>query len=177
MSLTIASNPTRFNFVSRQIIYVQGMENPLPYVNGVLAPSTATDPTYQTGTLLAKYDAHAPTPALVGTYVNYDPASANLDQKVCVGVLAVPNKIGLSGVDLTSPNTEALTVNRLQIALFQNGGNVITGWLLNEVVLTDTTINAPAVIVGFNATYNAAIVSNNFYNGVANNIITVSSIK
>lgn len=178
MTITVASNPTVFTVKQRQIIYTQGGLLPAnPYTNGSLAPSTAIDPTYKTGTLLAKYGANAPTPDLVGTYVNYDPASLNDDQKVCVGLIAQGEFInGISGVVLTTPTTTAATINAVQIALFQNDANVITGWLINSAVLTDTTVNSGAVITGFNATFKTAIVATAMYDGVANNIITVTGL-
>lgn len=145
MALEIYGGKTVFNSAQTIVIFQgYGDDTSYPIKLGVLAPNTEGE-LYKTGDLLAKYGANAPSPALVGTYVNYDPASTNDDQKVCVGTISGQMIEGVTGVDTTSIETTTQTLNQVNVLLWS------VGVKFYENAITQN--NASGLVTGFNATF------------------------
>lgn len=165
MSVTILGAAPAFKAKQTVLLYVgSGSETSYPIKLGALAPNTKSE-LYKTAGLLAQYDANAPTPALKGMYVNYDPASANLDQKKCVGAISGQFVDGVTGVDNTSIDTATLTYNEVNVVLF----GVDVKFYENALVLNNTA----AQITGFNATFNTQELDTCQANGSATRVLKV----
>ena len=165
-NITIDSSSKVFTNVQTLVLYQDGFGYPYPFDEGILAESTDVDNlTYSAGRLMAQYsEANAPDPALVGAFVNYDPASANVDQQTCVGIIPT-GYYDLTGIDLTTTATSASTINRVNICR-----------LLAGVSLYEATIiaqNTEDVVTGFNTDLAPALVTQVWMNGVQSNIIAI----
>lgn len=151
--MTIEVNGATPVFTSNQTcVMYEGVNAPrYPLLNGVLAPST-DDSLYYSGRLLSIYtEANAPSPALVGTFVNYDPASTNPDQAIPTHVIAGEFVPGLPGLDTTSQTTATNTLNIVSVAPLLTG----TTMYLNS--LTDN--NPAPVMTGFEAYFVIATIT------------------
>lgn len=138
-------------------------------VLGQLVASTATVPLYYTGTLLAVYGANAPSPDLVGWYVNYDPASSNADQAVCVGAVAGEFVSGVTGATLTNPTTVGQTYNAVNVIKFTIG----TTYYRNVLVANNTT----AAMTGFDNTFNVVELADIYYNNIPTTVESIQGVK
>lgn len=165
MSFTINNSIPVFTYKQILVEYTNGSGYPYPRNSGILAPSTdSTRPLYSSGRLLAKYGNDAPTLALVGAWVNYDPASSVVSQKTCVGIIPAGYN-DLTGVDLTNITTETETINNISVVM-----------LLSGVTLYEATIiaqNSAAVVTGFNTDFSPKVVTTTYYDGVESNIIAI----
>lgn len=126
-----------------------------------LAASTdVTKPFYSAGRLLAKYDANAPTPDLVGYYVNYDPASSNPDQAVCVAAIA-DGFLNVAGYDAsTQPIPPLVSVVTLLIPTTYYRSTLVSA-------------NTPAVVIGFYASFTVGVVGQVYYADTLTNVETI----
>jgi hypothetical protein len=112
-------NVSKPAYVSKQtlVVYQQSNAPKYPELEVILAPSTDVNkPTYASGRILAKYGSDAPSAGLVGTYVNWDPASAINSQKVPVAIISSEWAQGLTGVDLTTQITATNTINNVNVS-------------------------------------------------------------
>lgn len=103
-----------------------------------LAPLTGVflNPSYACGQLLAQYNLNAPSPSLVGQFVNYSAASANADQSVAVAII---------------------TEQWVQPTAGGNGGFYRIAFLQAPLVISGTQLsfsNEPADIAAFITAYN-----------------------
>lgn len=165
--MTITVNGANKVFETKQtlVVYQNGQVMATPFDNGVLAPNTK-GVKYQSGMLLAQYTvANAPVPALAGMFVNYDSTSANLDQKVCVGILPT-GYYDVSGIDLTTQETATATVNRVNVARLFAGLN-----LYNETIVAQ---NDPADVTAFNTDFEPKFVTNVYLNGAQSAIVQIT---
>ena len=141
-SILINSASHAFRSIQTPVVYEQANGPKYPELEVILAPSTDVAlPTYSSGRILAKYGSDAPLPALVGTYVNYDPASAVDSQKIPVAVLSSEFAQGLTGVDTTSTATATATLNQVNVAPLAAGIILYLNSLVNA--------NEGAVITAF----------------------------
>jgi hypothetical protein len=166
--MTININGSTPVFTSDQTcVVVRGPNVPqIPQVDGALAPSTDGS-LYYSGRLLSKYGADAPA-GLSGTYVNYDPASLNDDQKVPTHVISGEFVSGVSGVDITSGATAAATLNIVPITPLLNG------LTLYENSLTEN--NPSAVMTGFEAYFNISTVTTTKLQGADCDVISIQGV-
>ncbi len=100
--MTIAVESQVVTFQTNFILAIYNTVNNYTGDSVLLAPLTGVypNPTYLPGQLLAQYNANAPTPDLVGKFVNFSAASANADQNKAVAIL-IPsqcNSVGNDGV-------------------------------------------------------------------------------
>lgn len=97
-----------YNSQFDQVVY----NTPAQYTatSGQLAPLVGVflNPTYICGQILAQYNLHAPSPDLVGQFVNYSAASSNADQAVPVAIL-IQQWVNTPGGDLGFWNLSFLT--------------------------------------------------------------------
>ena len=100
--ITLNNARPAFSSIQIPVVYQQANAPQYPEFNGFLAPCTSTTAgftTYASGRLLAQYTAaNAPSSALIGAYVNYDPASSNADQAIPVAVISDQFAQGLTGI-------------------------------------------------------------------------------
>lgn len=158
-------------FTSKQIVLVYNSSNLQQnefLQTAILAKSTNGLP-YTTGTLLAKYGANAPA-GKAGMYVNYDPASANADQKVCVGAIATEFMLPIYGCDVVPDGSDYIwqdaafnTVAALPFAI----GN---GMFYENAI---TLANATAVVTGFKAAYKLQTMATVEANGSLTNVLSI----
>lgn len=163
------------------VMYLGQGDNPASYprIREILAPIVDSEnPTrtlYHAGNLLARYGTNAPSPELVGTYVNFDPASSNADQKICIGVLVEPMANNMVGIDTTNAETATQTINRVEIVLFGNETTGIRNIKMYEKALTDN--NSAAVITGFKAQFSIVTITTTYYKMDLTNVISLQGRK
>lgn len=168
--MTTFTNNNRKAWDLKQIVLIYNANN--LQQNEFLATATLAKRTdglaYTTGTLLALYGANAPV-GKAGMYVNYDPASANLDQKVCVGAFLSPilptdgSDVVASGSDYVWADAIPNTASMLPFAI----GN---GMFYENAL---TLANAPAVITGFKAAFKLQTMANVEANGSQTNVLSI----
>ncbi len=170
MAITVNGGKSVFNS-TQTILLFQGLGDTTSYPIklGTLAPNTVIGSLYTTGDLLALYGDNAPTPALVGTYVNYDPASSNDDQKVLVGAISGQFVNGVTGVDTTSVDTATNTYNAVNVLLFS------VGVKFYENALTQN--NTTSQINGFNATFDTLLLDTCEANGAQTRVLKIIGVK
>lgn len=138
-----ASTPA---YISKQtlVVYQQANAPRYPELEVILAPSTdLTMPTYASGRLLAKYGSDAPSAGLVGTYVNWDSASAINSQKIPVAIISSEWAQGLTGIDLTTQSNATKTINNVNVV------PLLIGTTLYKNAVIDG--NEPTVVTAFNS--------------------------
>lgn len=108
--MTIAVESQVVTFQTNFILAIYNTVGNYTGASARLAPLTGVypNPTYLPGQLLAQYGANAPSPDLVGTYVNFSAASANADQNKVVAIL-IPSQCNSVGNDGVSWNIAFLT--------------------------------------------------------------------
>lgn len=167
-SITINSATPVSDNIQWNVMYEQFNAPKYPSQNAIL--NLATDNTlYTSGRLLSVYTtANAPTPAQVGTYVNYDPASLNLDQKVPVAIISEEWVNNYSGVDFTNTATTTATFRQIQV----------TPLLIGSTMYKNTLVanNPAAVITGFNAYFTLDTISTVQLNGASCPLITIQGV-
>jgi hypothetical protein len=165
MSFTINNSVPVFKYKQILVEYTDGSGYPYPRTSGILAPSTdVAKPLYSSGRLLAQYGDDAPNAALIGAWVNYDPASSVVSQQTCAGIIPAGYN-DLTGIDITNVTTETQTINNINIVK-----------LLSGVTLYEATIiaqNSTAVVTGFNTDLSPKVVTETYYDGVQSNIIAI----
>lgn len=161
-------------FTSKQIVLLLnnlGLQNNTFLKTAVLCKSTNGLP-YTTGTLLALYGANAPA-GKAGMYVNYDPASSNADQKVCVGAIATPFLQPIYGCDVVADGSDYFwdgqPFNTVSMLPFLIGNSEAMMFYENAITLA----NAPAVVTGFRAAFVLQTMATVEANGSMTNVLCV----
>lgn len=141
-----------------------------PQIQGTLVKST-DDTLYYSGRILSIYtEANAPDPSLVGTYVNYDPESENLDQQVPSHIIVDEWVNGVHGLDITSQTTRTNTFNQVNVSPLSFIGTTL-------YYNTIQTNNSSDVLDGFNAFYIIGTVNSPLLNGVSCPLITIQGVQ
>lgn len=166
MAVTIYGGKEVFNSKQTIVIYQgYGDDASYPIKLGQLAPNT-NDELYTTGTLLSQYTvANAPSPALVGMYVNFDSTSSNPDQLIVVGVITGQMIQGVTGVDTTSIATATATNNEVNIMLWSVGVKFYENAISQN--------NAPADVTDFYAQFDTLALDSCTANGGSTNVLKV----
>jgi hypothetical protein len=149
------------------VIYEQFNAPQYPNQYGLLnAPLDGT--AYTSGRLLAQYTAaNAPSPDLVGTYINYDPAGTTAQQTLSA-IIAEQWVNDYEGIDFTTPETIARTFRNIQVAPLLIGTTLYFNTLEAN--------NSVAVITGFDAFFIVNQISNIQLNGVTCPLITIQGV-
>lgn len=153
MALNINNATQQFTSKQTLVVYQQYDAPVYPAVGGLLAPSTdVTLPLYSAGRLLALYGADAPDADLIGTYVNFDPASLVVSQQTCVAVLSAPFVHDLAGLDVTTTESMSATINRVEITPLLIGTSLYMS-AINEG-------NTATIVTAFEAAFTLANLGN-----------------
>lgn len=155
----------------KQIVLIYNASN--LQQNEFLATATLAKRTdglaYTTGTLLALYGANAPA-GKAGMYVNYDPASANLDQKVCVGAISQQFLLPTYGSDVVASGSDYVLADAIPNTVSMLPFAIGNGMFYENAL---TLANAPAVITGFKAAFKLQTMANVEANGSQTNVLSI----
>ena len=166
MSITINNAQFAFKRVQRLVVYQQANAPQYPAPTFILAPSTDTAlPTYTAGRLLATYGNDAPNANLIGTLVNWDPASSVASQTIATHVLSDAFVENLPGIDLTNTATATATINRVACTPLFIGLCLQYGYLVES--------NSTAVMTAFNTDFTVRKIADITNTKVVDKIISI----
>ena len=158
-----------YTSIQTPVVYQQSNAPKYPELEVILAPSTdVLKPTYASGRLMAKYGSDAPSASLVGTYVNYDPASAVASQAIPVAIICDQFAQVLTGVDTTSTTTATNTINNVNVAPLLIGTTLYQNAIING--------NSGAVVTGFNAYFIITDLQTVMIGQTATQLITIQGV-
>lgn len=165
-----------FNVSQITLLYQSGSTVPDVLIGKASLAASTNGLPYKTGTLLAKYGANAPA-GLAGMYVNYDPASANLDQKVCVGAISQTMMTNIYGSDATTVGSDTvltdLALNTVDFLPFLVGNNASAMFYENAIVYGST----PAAVTGFRNAFKLSTVAQVMANDSMTNVLTIQGVN
>ncbi len=166
-NITLNSAVQVFDNIQWNVLYEQFNAPQYPQQWGVLNVPLDSS-TYTSGRLLSRYTAgNAPSAALIGTYINYDPAG-DAAQQVPVAVISEEWVNGYPGFLNTNSGVAAATFRNIQVAPLLIG----TTLYYNTLVAN----NPSEVITGFNAYFNLSDVSDIEVNQVKCPLITIQGV-
>lgn len=157
-----------FNRKQTPVVCTQFNAPTYPSIGSIIAPSTdATLKTYSAGRILATYGNDAPSADLVGTLVNWNPASTVASQKIPTHILSDEFAHDLVGIDLTSTSTATATINRVActplligLSLFYNA--IVSG-------------NTATIVTAFNTAFKTATLGNSRNADSVTKVISIQS--